>query len=150
DAGAPEHGAPGPGRRAAQGLRRRPSALRVGRRSGSVSIRTVTVDLWGTLLHDPPSSDDRHKPRRLAEFTRILESADVSVDAPRLDRAYQDSAAFLAQIWMQNRDVPVSDHVRAILIGYDPKLVGRLAPETHRALVEAYSRPALLAPPAVA
>ncbi len=112
-----------------------------------MTIRTVTVDLWGTLLFDPPSSDDRHMPRRVADFATILSGAGVSVSTTRLERAYRDSAAFLGQVWMQNRDVPVEQHVRAILVGLDPDLVRGLPPETLRDLVDAYSRPALLAPP---
>jgi putative hydrolase of the HAD superfamily len=115
-----------------------------------VTIRAVTVDLWGTLLHDPPVADDRHKSRRLADFTRILEAAGVPVVAERLDRAYQDSAVFLGQIWMQNRDVPVAQHVRAILLGLEGDVPRRLSAETQQALVDAYSRAAMLAPPAAA
>ncbi|HEV8306081.1 MAG TPA: HAD-IA family hydrolase [Methylomirabilota bacterium] len=112
-------------------------------------IRAVTFDFWGTILPDPPVSDDRHRPRRLADFEAILGAAGVEVSRPVLERAYRDSGAFLAQIWLQDRDVPVEDHVRAILISMDPALVGRLQGDTLKALTEAYARPALLAPPAV-
>jgi len=122
----------------------RPETTRTG-----MAVRTITVDLWGTLLHDPPSADDRHKPRRLADFARILDAAGAPVTAEQLERAYQDSGAFLGHLWMQHRDVPVTEHVRAILVGVDPGLLRRVAPETLQALVEAYSRPALLTPPAV-
>jgi putative hydrolase of the HAD superfamily len=112
-------------------------------------IRAVTVDFWGTLLFDPPSSDDRHRPRRLADFEAILAAAGIPVSMGALERAYRDSAAYLGQIWMQNRDVPVEQHVRAILAGLDAELAGRLAGETLQALVEAYARPVLLTPPTV-
>lgn len=114
-----------------------------------MTIRAVTVDLWGTLFYEPPASDDRHKSRRLGEFARILREAGVEVSPAALERGYRDSAAFLGQIWLQNLDVPVEDHVRAILLAVDPELPKRLAPATQRDLVEAYARPALLAPPAV-
>ncbi len=115
-----------------------------------MTIRAVTVDLWGTLLLEPAASDDRHKPRRLADFAAILTTAGVPVDAAALERAYGDSAAFLGQIWLQHRDVPVEDHVRAILIAIDSALPRRLPAPAFRELVEAYARPALLAPPAAA
>ncbi|HLE44670.1 MAG TPA: HAD family hydrolase [Methylomirabilota bacterium] len=115
-----------------------------------MTIRAVTVDLWGTLLLEPPASDDRHKPRRLADFAAILRQAGVPVDSAALERAYRDSAGFLGQIWLQNRDVPVEDHVRAVLVGLDPDLPRRLPAPAFRELVEAYARPALLAPPAAA
>jgi len=114
-----------------------------------VTVRAVTVDLWGTLFFEPPASDDRHKPRRLADFATILAGTGAEVTPEALDRAYRDSAAFLGQIWLQNRDVAVEDHVRAILIGVAPDLPKRLGPETLRELVDAYARPARLAPPAV-
>jgi putative hydrolase of the HAD superfamily len=114
-----------------------------------VTIRAITVDLWGTLLFEPPSSDDRHKPRRLADFATILGAAGVDVTPAGLERAYRDSAVFLAQVWLQNRDVPVEQHVESILTGLDPTLAARLPAETLARLVEAYARPALLAPPGV-
>jgi putative hydrolase of the HAD superfamily len=112
-------------------------------------VRAVTVDLWGTLLFEPTASDDRHKPRRLADFETILRGAGVSAGPAALERAYRDSGGFLGQLWQQNRDVPVEDHVRAILVGLDPELPRRLGGAVFRELVEAYARPALLAPPAV-
>lgn len=63
-----------------------------------MTIRAVTVDLWGTLLFEPPASDDRHKPRRLADFAAILGRVGVRLDPTALERAYRDSAAFLGQI----------------------------------------------------
>ena len=39
------------------------------------------MDFWGTLLVDPPSSDDRYKRRRLDDFATILAAADR--DLPR-------------------------------------------------------------------
>lgn len=115
-----------------------------------MSIRAVTVDFWGTLLFDPPSSDDRHKPRRLADFQAILGEAGLPVSPADLERAYWESGGFLSQIWLQDRDVPVEQHVRAILVALQPELSKRLDTETMRKLVEAYARPALLAPPTVA
>jgi putative hydrolase of the HAD superfamily len=112
-------------------------------------IRAITVDFWGTLLFDLPATDDRHRPRRLADFEAILAGAGVPVSMGSLERAYRDSAAFLGQIWMQNRDVPVEQHVRAILAGLDADLARKLAPATMKELVEAYARPALLSPPTV-
>src|SRR5205807_1417282 len=55
----------------------------------------------------------------------------------------------LGRIWMQNRDVPVEQHVRAILDQVDPRLADGLAPERLAALVRAYADPALAVPPTV-
>ena len=114
-----------------------------------MKVRAVTVDFWGTLLYDGPASDNRYKRRRLADFESILASARVKVSAAALDRAYEESASILGRIWMKNRDVPVEQHVRAILDPIDSTLAERLPPETMAALVRAYSHPALLVPPAV-
>lgn len=60
------------------------------------------------------------------------------------------SGAYLAGIWRTHRDVPVAAHVRAILDAVDPELPPRLSRGVLAELVDAYSRPALLVPPAVA
>jgi putative hydrolase of the HAD superfamily len=114
-----------------------------------VSVRAITIDFWGTLLFDPPSSDNRYKARRLRDFESILAGAGVRAPASTLDRAYEASAVYLSRIWARHRDVPVGDHVRAILDGVDGGLAARLPAPVLAALVEAYSGPVLLVPPTV-
>ncbi|HZM00125.1 MAG TPA: HAD family hydrolase [Planctomycetota bacterium] len=112
-----------------------------------MTLRVVTVDFWGTLLFDGPAADDRYRRRRVEDFARILAGAGVKVTAPALDRGYDASGAFLAEVWRRHRDVPVTDHVRALLEGADRGLPGRLPPDVLAALVDAYARPALIVPP---
>ncbi len=50
-------------------------------------------------------------------------------------------------MWSKNRDVPVVDHVRAILKTLDARLPERVDADVLEALVDAYARPALLVPP---
>jgi len=114
-----------------------------------VSVRAITVDLWGTLLLDPPSSDNRYKARRLRDFENILAGAGTPVSGAALDRAYEASAVHLSRIWAKHRDVPVADHVRAIVGSVSSALAARLPSDVLAALVDAYARPALLVPPAV-
>ena len=109
----------------------------------------MTVDFWGTLLHDGPSSDNRYKRRRLADFATILAGAGIRADARSLDRAYEKSGAWLSQVWSRNRDVPVTDHVRAILTALDGRLPETVPPDVLEGLVDAYTRPALLVPPEI-
>jgi putative hydrolase of the HAD superfamily len=71
----------------------------------------------------------------------------VKVTPRALERAYDTSGKFLGRVWRDNRDVSVTEHVEAILVAVDRNLPKRLTPEVTAALVEAYSRPALLAPP---
>lgn len=85
----------------------------------------------------------------MADFETILGGVGVKTTAAALDRAYEASGRFLGRFWAQNRDVPVDEHVRAILGALDTKLPARVTPEIMRALVEAYARPILMVPPAV-
>jgi putative hydrolase of the HAD superfamily len=114
-----------------------------------VKVRTVTVDLWGTLFLDTPGSDNRYKARRLADFDSILRGGGTVVPMRRLERAYDDSGSYLGRVWATNRDVPVADHVRAILRALDRRVADAARADMIEALVEAYARPALLAPPAI-
>jgi putative hydrolase of the HAD superfamily len=114
-----------------------------------VTVRAVTLDFWGTLLYDPPASDERYKRRRLTDFASVLSAAGVTTSMRALDRAYEASGSTLGRLWRQNRDVPVEGHVRAILDAVDPKLGDRLDPLTMTALIRAYSVPAVAVPPAV-
>jgi putative hydrolase of the HAD superfamily len=114
-----------------------------------MKVQTVTVDLWGTLLFDRPSTDNRYKKRRLADIESLLAAAGVTVSTAALDRAYDESGTYLNRIWATHRDVPVDDHIRAILTAIDPGLPKRVPPSLMTALIEAYSRPILVVPPAV-
>ena len=109
----------------------------------------MTVDFWGTLLFDPPSSDNRYKRRRMADFETILGAIGVTVSAAALDRAYEQCGSYLGRIWAQNKDVPVIEHVRAILGAVDRDLPARVPAYTLAALLDAYARPVLQMPPAV-
>jgi putative hydrolase of the HAD superfamily len=114
-----------------------------------MKVKTITVDLWGTLLFDRPSTDNRYKKRRLVDIESLLRAAGVRVSAAALDRAYEDSGVYLSRLWASHRDVPVDDHIRAILAAVDSGLPGRIPPTLMTALIEAYSRPILVVPPAV-
>lgn len=85
----------------------------------------------------------------MADFEAILGGVGVSASAAALDRAYETSGAYLGRIWSTQRDVPVGDHVRAILAALDTGLPDSLPRDVTAALVDAYARPALLVPPAV-
>ena len=114
-----------------------------------MKVETITIDLWGTLLFDGPASDNRYKKRRMADFAALLGAAGFSASASSLDRAYDESGAYLSRIWSTHRDVPALDHVRAILAALDPTLPRRVSSALLTALLDAYSRPILLLPPAV-
>ena len=66
-----------------------------------------------------------------------------------LEHGYDASGTFLGMIWSRHRDVPVEEHVRAILAAAVPGLPDRLPAAIITRLVEAYARPALLVPPAL-
>ena len=85
----------------------------------------------------------------MVDFGTVLGAAGLRVPGAALERAYEESGVFLSRVWSQNRDVPVTEHVRAILAAVDAGLPHRVTAETLAMLVEAYARPALLVPPAV-
>jgi len=93
-----------------------------------MKVKTITIDLWGTLLFDRPATDNRYKKRRLADLESLLTAAGMPVSAAALDRAYDESGTYLSRIWATQRDVPVDDHIRAILAAIDPGLPQRLPP----------------------
>jgi putative hydrolase of the HAD superfamily len=110
----------------------------------------VTLDFWGTLMLDPPGSDDAaYRRRRLDAFEAILRGAGEAVPRTALDRGYQASGRFLADVWSDLRDVAVTEHVRAILAAAEAGLPARLPAAVTAALVDAYCTPALLVPPSV-
>lgn len=82
-------------------------------------------------------------------FDTILTEAGVPVSRRALGAAYETSASYLGRIWSDCRDVPVQDHVSAILAAADPEMPSRIGPTVMAALVDAYASPALLVPPAV-
>jgi putative hydrolase of the HAD superfamily len=112
-------------------------------------IKAVTVDLWGTLVVDNPAADERYRRERLAGLENALVRVGFRVPAADLARAYSESGRHLARIWRKWRDVPVERHVTLLLQAVNPSLPGSVGPEALAALVEAYSNPALLAPPSL-
>lgn len=114
-----------------------------------MGIQAITVDFWGTLFFDGPRSDDRYRRQRLAEFETILAGAGLPISRAALERGYEASGAWLARLWSAHRDVPVEEHVRALLAAADPKVAARVDAPLLAALVDAYARPALLVPPTV-
>jgi len=111
------------------------------------ALRAVTIDFWGTLIHDQPRADDHYRERRLADFAAILGKAGIRVAPRSLSRGYDASGRELSWVWSQNRDVPVLRHVTSLLEGAEAGLTARLSRPLVEELVEAYGRPALLAPP---
>jgi len=85
----------------------------------------------------------------MADFETILAGVGVKVSAAALDRAYDQSAGTLGRVWARNRDVGVTEHVRAILEKLDTRLPARMPTDVMTALIDAYSRPILLVPPTV-
>jgi putative hydrolase of the HAD superfamily len=110
-------------------------------------IRAVTIDFWGTLIHEGPGADDHYRERRLNDFQAILGRAKLSVSTRALTRGYEVSARELAWVWSENRDVPVLRHVTSLLEGTEAGLSARVSAAVLDELIEAYSRPALLVPP---
>src|SRR5262245_21054525 len=112
-------------------------------------IKALTVDCWGTLLLDSPSSDERYARQRLAGINGVLTARGIAVKGEDLSRAYVASGRRLVRIWADCRDVPVSYYVRMLVEALDRGLLQRLPSSVFDEMIEAYSGAALLAPPAV-
>jgi putative hydrolase of the HAD superfamily len=112
-------------------------------------IQAVTFDCWGTLFLDSPASDERYASRRVAGFEKILNAAGIPIDRRQLDQAYEASGRWLSRTWRRHQDVPVRQHVFAILEAVDSTLPERLTRQDLAALIQAYANPALRVPPAV-
>lgn len=114
-----------------------------------MKVRTITIDFWGTLLYDGPSSDNRYQRRRMADFEKILAAEGVPVTAAALDDAYEESGSFLSRVWRSHKDVAAELHVKAIVDAVELDLYEHLSTATRAALLDAYARPALMVPPTV-
>jgi putative hydrolase of the HAD superfamily len=112
-------------------------------------IRMVTLDVWGTLLLDGPAADERYKGPRLSGMQQVLRAAGLEISAAALDRAYEHSNKRLAHIWKSERDIPVKQHLMALLQAADPSLPACVEPLLIEALIDAYTRPLLRVPPAL-
>src|SRR2546427_12306196 len=100
-----------------------------------MKVKTITIDLWGTLLFDRPATDNRYKKRRLADLESLLTAAGLPVSAAALDRAYGESGNYLSRIWGTQRDAAVGHHIRACLTAIDPGLPRRAPPALRSPLV---------------
>ena len=114
-----------------------------------MKVRAVTVDFWGTLMIDSPAGDERYQGRRLSTFATILRKEGLEFAPAELTDAYEQSGEFLRRVWSTGRDVPVDEHVTAILAALDDALPSRLSRNVLRALVDAYAEPLLLVPPSI-
>src|SRR6266853_642318 len=56
-------------------------------------IKAVTIDLWGTVVVDSPSTDERYRRERLAGLETTLLRFGFRVPAADLARAYGESSA---------------------------------------------------------
>jgi len=112
-------------------------------------IKAVTIDLWGTLLLDSPSADERYRRERIVRIAETLETCGIQVPIASLARGYEKSRRQLVRVWREMRDVPVERHATMLLQAVDAALPGRLDAAGLVAVAWAYASPALDAPPTV-
>jgi putative hydrolase of the HAD superfamily len=112
-------------------------------------IKAVTIDLWGTLLLDSPSADERYRRERLVRIAETLAERGIDVPIAALARGYEESRRQLVRVWREMRDVPVERHTSLLLQSVDAALPGRLDAAGLAAIAWAYASPALDAPPPV-
>jgi len=112
-------------------------------------IKAVTIDLWGTLLLDSPSADERYRRERLVRIAEALAERGIEVPIATLARGYEESRRQLVRVWREMRDVPVERHATLLLQAVDAALPGRLDAAGLAAVAWAYASPALDAPPSI-
>ncbi len=112
-------------------------------------IKAVTIDLWGTLLIDSPSADERYRRERIVRIAETLYDRGIHVPMAELARGYEESRRQLVRVWREMRDVPVERHATLLLQAVDAALPGRLDPPGLAEVTWAYASPALDAPPPV-
>jgi putative hydrolase of the HAD superfamily len=112
-------------------------------------IKAVTIDLWGTLLIDSPSADERYRRERIVRIAETLEDRGIQVPITALARGYDESLRQLVRVWREMRDVPVERHATLLLQAVDATLPGRLDAAGLAEVTWAYASPALDAPPPV-
>jgi HAD superfamily hydrolase (TIGR01509 family) len=111
-------------------------------------IRAVTIDLWGTLFLDGPVADEDYRRPRLAGLKSRLSSLGIPMSMLDLDQAYTEATRRLERLWQSHRDIAVRAHVSNILEALHPSLPARLSEDALTNLVEVYSSPAQMVPPA--
>jgi putative hydrolase of the HAD superfamily len=113
------------------------------------AIKAVTIDLWGTLLLDSPSSDERYRRERLVRIAEALIDRGIEVPVAALAKGYEESRRQLVRVWREMRDIPAERHATLLLQAVDPALPGRLDAAGLAEVTWAYASPALDVPPQV-
>ena len=110
------------------------------------NTRSVTFDLWETLIFDDPLSDEARGRRRYGGLQSVLAEHGIKLALDELRRGYEESALKLQEVWNQNEEVPIIEQIRLIV-----RLAARRSitfdPSWNQSLEEAYVDPILLIPP---
>ena len=108
--------------------------------------RCVTFDLWETLIFDESDRDEARGRERCKGLQHELAVRGIDLAMHEIERAYEESASRLQEVWQRNKEVPISDQIRLII----ELAAGRSITINHdlmQALEKAYVDPILAAPP---
>jgi putative hydrolase of the HAD superfamily len=112
----------------------------------SSNNRSVTFDLWETLIFDEPEKDGARGRMRCEGLQVALASLGIELDLDDLMRGYEQSALRLQGVWDRNDEMPIVEQIRLIVelaagraYAFDPSWNSRFE--------EAYVNPIISIPP---
>ena len=77
--------------------------------------RTVTFDLWETLIFDEPDRDEARGRDRYEGLQHELADRGINLAMDEIRRGYEESTIRLQEVWERNEEVSIPDQVRLIV-----------------------------------
>ncbi len=112
-------------------------------------IRALTIDLWNTLIYEPPGLDRTRL--RLDNLQAALEEMGHVIDRAAMDAAHAISGQLVGETQADGRDLSAEQHVALFLAAVDEAFArdDAFTPEQRRKLVQIYGDPARVMLPAM-
>jgi putative hydrolase of the HAD superfamily len=115
-----------------------------------MTLRLVTLDLWNTLIFDPPAVAESRADVRYRALASALAAIGWPVEPAHIDAALESTGRQHGQIQLAGRDLSIEDQVVLFLSHLAPDRLPNLKPAQLTAVVRVYGRAALVAPPLLA
>ncbi len=87
-----------------------------------MKIKTVTFDLWQTLIYETPEQELKRKALRAENINRVLVHNGFRVNPNRFEAAHKETWTKCEAIWQSNVDVSIRDQVIIYLRCLDDKI----------------------------
>jgi putative hydrolase of the HAD superfamily len=112
-------------------------------------IKTITFDLWETLISDTQVQNDLRTEYRVSKTVQLLLAAGVAVDLSDLYAAHEEVWHRCQERWKTAVDLPFTGQVRLFLDLVRPGLASSLPEETAGRIARVYADAVLHYPPAL-